>query len=100
MADIKFSPAMPMPPTFNVEEHICRLYKYLDPKDPNFQPVGQHKNIRAAIKLYQDGTLDGFRRVSIMDGKIVSREEAFRGKEWVWSEVVLSKSIPLLFKLI
>lgn len=44
-------------------------------------------NIKAAIRLYGDGKIDGSQRVYIMDGKLVSQEEMFTGSTWAWSEV-------------
>ena len=52
---------------------------YLDPNNPNYQPEYQHTNIGAAIKLYEEGKIDGMERVYIKDGEIVSREEACKG---------------------
>jgi antitoxin component YwqK of YwqJK toxin-antitoxin module len=46
---------------------------------PDYEPEYQHGNIKAAIKLYEEGKIDGMQRVYIKDGKIVSRAEAFKG---------------------
>jgi hypothetical protein len=45
----------PIPRTFDVQKRIQQLRGYLDPNDPNYQPEQQHTNIKAAIKLYEDG---------------------------------------------
>jgi hypothetical protein len=50
------------------------------------QPEQQHTNIKAAIKLYEDGKTDGVEQVLIIDGKVVPREEILRGSSWSWSE--------------
>lgn len=86
---IEFSPAMPIPPVFDVEARIKTLQGYLDPSNPNYQPERQHVNIRAVIKLYEEGEIDGLQRTTIIDGKIAPREEAFTAKSGSWTEVLL-----------
>ena len=89
MANITFGPVMPMPPVFDVQERIEQLLSYLEPSNPMYQPEPQHINIKAAITLYQEGKLDGFQRVYITGGKIVTEEVADKTMTWVWSEVIL-----------
>jgi len=84
---IEFSPAVPIPLVFDVQKRIQELRGYLDPKNSHFQPPQQHVNIKAAIKLYEDGKIDGLQQVDIMEGKVVTREEVFEGSAWAWSEV-------------
>jgi hypothetical protein len=76
---IKFLPAIPLPVPFDVPKRIQTLRGYLDPNNPDYQPEIQHVNIKAAIKLYETGEIDGNQKVYIKDGKIVSREESFKG---------------------
>jgi len=76
---IKFSPMVPLPDTFDVEKRIEELRSYLDPESPDYQPKNQHVNIKAVIKLYEEKKIDGTQQVFIKDGKIVSREETFKG---------------------
>jgi hypothetical protein len=64
---------------FDVQKRIQELRSYLDPNSRNYQPEQQHINIKAAIKLYEDGKIDGMEQVSIKDGKIVPKEEIFKG---------------------
>jgi hypothetical protein len=78
-ATIKFSPAIPIPVPFYVQKRIQELRSYLHSNNPNYQPEIQHINIKAAIKLYEEGKIDGMDQVFIRDGKIVSREEALEG---------------------
>jgi len=86
-ATIEFSPAIPIPaPPPDIKERIQELRGYLDPKNPDYQPKEQHINIKAAIKLYEDGKIDGWERVFIIDGKIVPEEEIYKGGSWTWSE--------------
>ena len=85
-ATIKWLPTIPFPVPFDVQKRIQELRSYLDPNDPHYQPERQHINIKAAIKLYEDGKIDGVEQVYIMDGKVVSREEMFRRSSWSWSE--------------
>ena len=54
------------------------LRSYLDPNHPDYQPEQQHINIKAAIRLYEDGEIDGMKQVYIKNGKIVPREEIFK----------------------
>jgi hypothetical protein len=84
---IEFSPAIPIPLVFDVQKRIQELRSYLDPNDPNYQPEQQHTNIKAAIKLYEDGKIDGLRQVHIMEGKVVTEEEMCKGSAWAWGEV-------------
>ncbi|KAI9771221.1 MAG: hypothetical protein M1839_002842 [Geoglossum umbratile] len=94
-APITFSPGIPIPLEFDVQKRIQQLHSYLDPGDPWYQPEQQHTNIRAVIKLYEDGKIDGVEWVYIVGGEIVSLEEAHRRfkqrdphKEiaWTWVE--------------
>jgi hypothetical protein len=78
-ATIKFLPAIPLPVPFDVQKRIQELRGYLDPNNRHRQPEQQHTNIKAAIKLYEDGKIDGVEEVFIMDGKVVPEEEIFRG---------------------
>lgn len=84
---MSFSPAMPIPLTIDIPARIATLRGYLDPSNPDYQPEGQHVNIRAAIKLYEDGTIDGTRHVMITDGKVVTLQEASKSTSWSWGEV-------------
>ncbi|KAH0560044.1 hypothetical protein GP486_003438 [Trichoglossum hirsutum] len=65
-----FAPAFPLPFVFNVEERLQQLRSYLEPGNPMYQPEPQHVNIRAAIKLYKEGKINGLQTVYIMNGKI------------------------------
>jgi hypothetical protein len=81
-ATIEFSPAIPLPVPFDVQKRIQELRGYLDPNNPSYQPEQQHINIKAAIKLYENGKIDGMEQVCIMDGKVVSKKDMFRGNSW------------------
>lgn len=88
MADnTEFSPAIPIPFVFDVQARIKALQGYLDPNNPDYQPERQHVNIRAAIKLYEEGKIDGLQRTTIIDGKIARFEDAFTSKTGSWIEV-------------
>jgi hypothetical protein len=85
-AAAEFSPAIPFPEPFDVQKRIQELRGYLDPKNPHYQPEQQHTNIKAAIKLYEDGKINGEEEIFIMDGKLVPEKEIYTGKSWAWSE--------------
>jgi hypothetical protein len=85
-ATIEFSPGILFPTPFDVQKRIQQLRGYLDPNDPNYQPEQQHTNIKAAIKLYEDGKIDGVEQVFIKDGKLVPEEEIYKGGAWCWNE--------------
>ena len=88
---IEFSPAMPFPRVFDVQRHIQVLRDCLDPKHPLYQPEQHHVNIKAVIKLYEEKKIDGIQEVWVMEGKVVTEEEAMnrpRGT-WAWCEVRL-----------
>jgi hypothetical protein len=91
--EIKFLPAIPIPLVFDVQKRIQELCGYLDPKNPQFQRE-RHVDIETAVKLYEDGKIDGLQQVHIMEGKIVTEEEMFKGSAWAWGEVYLFKSLP------
>ncbi|KIN01386.1 hypothetical protein OIDMADRAFT_180208 [Oidiodendron maius Zn] len=83
---VKFSPAIPIPQVFDVQGHIQVLRDCLDPKHPLYQPEQQHINIEALIKLYEDKKLDGIQEVWLVEGKVVTEEEARNHTGWVWEE--------------
>ena len=82
----EFSPAVPLPEPFDVEKRIQELRGYLDPNNPDYLPEQRHTDIKAAIKLYEDGKFDGVEHVFIMNGKVVPKEEICKGGAWTWSE--------------
>jgi hypothetical protein len=83
---IKWLPAFSSPITFDVQKRIQELRGYLDPNNSHYEPEQQHINIKAAIKLYEDGKIDGVEHVYIKDGMVVPREEIFKGPSCSWSE--------------
>lgn len=83
---IKFLPGIIFPTPFDVEKRIQQLRGYLDPNDPTYQPEQQHTNIKAVIKLYEDGKIDGVEQVFIKDGKLVPKKEIFKGGACCWNE--------------
>jgi hypothetical protein len=85
-ATIEFSPAIPIPISVDVQKRIQELRGYLDPNNPHYQPEQQHTNIKAAIKLYEDGKIDGVEQVYIKNGKVVPKKEIFKGGSWSWNE--------------
>src|SRR5271170_6954703 len=85
-ATIKWLPGIILPTSFDVQKRIQELHGYLDPNDPTYQPKQQHTNIKAAIKLYEDGKIDGVEQVFIKDGKVVPKKEIFKGGSWCWNE--------------
>jgi hypothetical protein len=85
-ATIEFSPAIPIPISVDVQKRIQELHGYLDPNNPHYQPEQQHTNIKAAIKLYEDGKINGVEQVYIKDGKVVPKKEIFKGGSWSWNE--------------
>jgi hypothetical protein len=58
-ATIEFSLGILFPTPSDVQKRIQQLRSYLDPNDSNYQPEQQHTNIKAVIKLYEDGKIDG-----------------------------------------
>jgi hypothetical protein len=91
---IEFSPAIAWPVPFDVQKRIQELRGYLDPKNPQYECEQQHVNIKAAIQLYEDGKIDGSEPVYIMEGKVVTKQEMFKGTTWTWVEVHSFKSLP------
>jgi hypothetical protein len=91
--NIKFSPAIPIPLVFDVEARIQQLHGYLDPNNPHYQPEQQHVNIRAAIKMHEQGEIDMSKFNFIREGKLITRKESFRSPGWSWAEVCCSNSL-------
>jgi len=83
---IEFSPVIPSPTPFDVQKRIQELRDYLDPNKPHYQPEEQHLNVKAAIKLYEDSKIDGKEQVFMMNGKVVDRDEIFKGPFRSWFE--------------
>lgn len=101
MADkVEFSPALPKPLIFNVPARIKELQSYLDPNNPNYKSEQQHANIRAVIKLYEEGKINGLERTTIIDGKIAPYEEAFTTKSGSWIEVRLCLVVGITYLMI
>lgn len=85
-----FSPAMPIPPVFDLKEYLAGLYDRLDPKSKNFERPEQHKNLRALIKLYETGQRkDNFTFIHIINGEVVSEEEMWTTRDWCLRDVRL-----------
>jgi hypothetical protein len=74
--EIKFLPAIPIPFVFDVERRIQVLRNCLDPGHPPYQPEQQHINIKALTKLYEGKKIDGIQETWLIEGKIVTKEEA------------------------
>ena len=83
----KFSAAVPLIAPFDTKKRIEDFQSYLDPTDPWYQPEGQHRNIKAVIQLYKDGKIDGHGQVYVMNGQVVSQEQAHNSSRWAWHEV-------------
>ncbi|OBT82249.1 hypothetical protein VE02_09206 [Pseudogymnoascus sp. 03VT05] len=81
---VEFSPATPIPLVIDTKARIKELQCYLDPNNPEYEPERQHVNIRAAIKLYEEGKIDGIQRTTIIDGKIVPFEDVVKSKAAFW----------------
>jgi hypothetical protein len=78
-ATVELLPGIILPTPFDAQKRIQELRSYLDPNDPTYQPEQQHTNVKAAIKLYEDGKIDGVEQVFIKDGKVVPKKEMFKG---------------------
>ena len=90
---VEFSPATPFPLVVDVQARIKELQGYLDPNNPEYEPERQHVNIRAAIKLYEEGKIDGIQRTTIIDGKIAPFEDVVKSKTGFWIEVLYSLQV-------
>ncbi|OBT40247.1 hypothetical protein VE00_09727 [Pseudogymnoascus sp. WSF 3629] len=83
---VEFAPATPIPLVIDTKARIKELQGYLDPNNPKYEPERQHVNIRAAIKLYEEGKIDGIQRITIIDGKITPFEDVVKSKAAFWIE--------------
>ncbi|MCJ1426613.1 hypothetical protein MMC29_004516 [Sticta canariensis] len=90
---LAFGPILPVPIEDCVKRRIHALKLFLDPDSEYYQQEGQHPNIRAVLKMYENGELvDNRKGTWLMNGQVVTKEEATGGKSWAWVEVRSSKS--------
>jgi hypothetical protein len=54
-------------------KRILELESYLDPKSPDFMSEQEHENVKTAIRLYKEGTIDGSncKQVCVNEGKVM-----------------------------
>lgn len=78
--------AIPKPIEFNIKARIEQLRSYLDQTNTQRDLRGQDENIKTVIKLYENGEIDGIREVCVMNGKVVTEEEADKGPSCSWRE--------------
>jgi predicted RNA-binding protein with EMAP domain len=70
---ITWSPAMPIPRVFDVQEHVAHLNDHLNPNSPYYERVEHHENLRTLKNLYETGQRkDDEEEICIMHGKVVS----------------------------
>ena len=84
-APLRWGPPI-LPSVRDIPQRLRELRAYLDPNDPRYEREEQHINIRTAIALYEAGTIDGIRKVHVMNGEIVPLTKIFRGPYCSWSE--------------
>ena len=83
-----FSPAIPVPSTFDVEKYIAQLKDYLDPKSPHHEPPQQHVNINKLIELYETGERkDNFTTIYIRKGEVITEEQFWAVPDWCFVDV-------------
>jgi hypothetical protein len=87
---MEFLPAIPIPLQFDIEGRIKLLRALLDPSHPEYLEY-QKINIKAAIALYEGGTINTNERryIWFSNGKMVPFEEAMKSGEPVWIEVTV-----------
>jgi hypothetical protein len=85
---IKFLPAIPQPLVFDLLGRIQEVRDSRSKKSSD-QPEPQHVTIKALIKRYEDGRIDGIQEVWVAEGKVGTKEEAKNCSGWVWYEVRL-----------
>ncbi|KAF7508346.1 hypothetical protein GJ744_009337 [Endocarpon pusillum] len=69
-----------------MSRNVSKTPQLLDPNNPSCEPERQHVKIKAVIKLYEDGKIDGIKHVSVMNRMIVSRYEIFKDPHYFWTE--------------
>lgn len=83
-----FSPAIPIPSTFDLEKYVAQLKDYLDPKSPHHEPPQQHVNIRKLIELYETGERkDNFTTIYIRNGEVITKEQFWAVADWCFVDV-------------
>ncbi len=89
LTNLVWLPAIPNNPPFDVQKRIEELRSYMDPNNRFYQPERQHVNIEAIIRLYENKEINGTKPVHVMDGKIISWEQMFKGPLCSWTEGTL-----------
>lgn len=84
---VEFAPAVPIPYVVDVKERIKELETFLDPTNPKYEPERQHPNIRTAIKLYQEGKIDGIEHTFIVNGEVTPFKDIVKPGAAIWVEV-------------
>ena len=87
-SEIVYSPACPIPIEFSVEKRIRELKDGLNPESPYYARVGQHKNIRKLIELYENDKVPIGKTIYIMEGEVVERKKAMSSPYFVLTEVL------------
>ena len=91
-----YSPAIPIPITFDVEKYIAELKDSLDPKSPYHEPPQQHVNIKKLIELYETGERkDNLTTIYIRHGEIITAEEFLAVPDWCFVDVRSSSKYHL-----
>ncbi len=80
-------PRNPCPPVpFDVKARIEQLRSYLDPNNSHYQRPQQHENIKAVIRLYEEGKINGVDSVYVQRGKIIALEDILKNPGSIWAE--------------
>lgn len=85
---IDIAPAVPIQYVIDTRARIKELGSFLDPNNPKYEPERQHYNIRAAIKLYEEGKIDGIQHTFIVNGEVTPFKDIVKpGAPAMWVEV-------------
>ncbi|KAK2770869.1 hypothetical protein FQN53_005356 [Emmonsiellopsis sp. PD_33] len=85
-----YSPAMPIPPVFDVDERIRELEEARDPNSPFCEREEFWPNIPTLIKLYKEGKMPdpNVKPTYLRDGKVITEEEYRADPSWAWKEFI------------
>ena len=89
LSNIEFSPVVPIPLEFDVNCRIRELHSLLlNPQHPKLGPdySYQSQNIKNLIRFYEKGSIKGGEGVWLLNGEVVTEEEALGSKQVIWIE--------------
>lgn len=86
---ITYSPAIPIPGTFDLQAYIARLKDFLNPQSPHYERPQHHINVKKLIELYESGERkDSTTAIYISKGEVITEAQFWANpKEWCYIDI-------------